>query len=70
MQEDVRQQVGYPWQKLGQNLGVITDIFMPGKGIEYATHGVNLQGYLPGGTALGSLEEQVLNKMGHTVIFR
>jgi len=53
-----------------QHLGVETDLFLGGEGIQHAADGIHFAGNVFGRTALGTLEDHVLKEMGSAVFRR
>jgi len=52
---------------LVEDLGVEADLFLGGEGVEHAADGVHFAGDIFGGTALGTLENHMLEKMSKAV---
>jgi len=51
-----------------EDLGVETDLFLGGEGVEHAADGIHFAGDVFGGTALGALKDHVLQEVGDTVL--
>ena len=54
-------------EMLVENFGVEADLFLRGEGIEHAANGIHFAGDVFGGTALGTLENHVLEEMSKAV---
>jgi len=50
-----------------EHLGVETDLFLRGEGVEHAADGIHFAGDVFGGAALGAFEDHMLKKMGSAV---
>jgi len=52
---------------LVEDLGIEADLFLGGEGVEHAADGIHFAGDIFGGTALGTLENHMLEKMSKAV---
>src|SRR5579871_1468880 len=66
-EDEIGDDVESDGQMLVENLGVETDLFFGGEGIEHAADGIHFAGDIFGGAAFGAFEDHVLEEMSEAV---
>jgi len=65
--DEVRENIESNGEMRVEDLGIETDLFLGGEGIEHAADGIHFTGNVFGGTALRAFKDHVLQEMGGAI---